>query len=283
MKKITVTITLIAAACAMTVAHADTRLNAAHLAPFAAPVSATAVSINANGSQILTGVVFNQLSGYLTLSGPGVAPGATLVEVFTPPGAATAAISGSFDLAADTDYTLAAIGDGTNQPLALLPLVDNNTAPSAGNVKLRVVHTAPFASSLPATAVSVRTEAGDVVNGLSNVQYGQSSGYFEVPAGTYDLKISTPDGATTLINPEPVALAAGTVVTLFAVGDGSTLPLGITAVFGDGSFAALPLTPSGGGNTEPVGAPTLGTWGLLAMALALIAVVGRSRRKRANI
>lgn len=258
-------------------AQADTRVNAAHLAPFATPVSATAVSINVNGSQALPNVVFNQVSGYLALSGPGVAPGNTVVDVFAPPGAATAAITGTFDLAADTDYTVAAIGDGTNQPLALLPLPDNNSAPAAGNVKLRVVHTAPFAATLADTAVSIRTEDGTVVNGLSSVQYGQSSGYFEVPAGTYDLKIATPNGQTTLINPAPVALAAGAIVTLFAVGDGVLQPLGVTAVFGDGTSAALPLQSSVA--ASPQAAPTLGWVGLVALAMGFLVIVGAGRRR----
>ena len=92
------------------------------------------------------------------------------------------------NVAADTDYLVAAIGDGTNQPLALLPLVENNTAPCAGNVKIRVVHAAPFSNVLANNAVSVRTEAG-AVNGLPSVQFAQDSGFFGVPAGTDDPKI----------------------------------------------------------------------------------------------
>ncbi len=255
-------------------AYADTRVNVEHFAPFAATLAGTAVSVNVNGAEALPNVVFNQVSGYVTLSGPGVAPGNTLLEVFAPPGAPSPAITASVNLAADTDYSVAAIGDGTNQPLALLPLVDNNTAPSAGNVKIRVVHAAPFSNVLANTAVSVRTEAGAIVNGLASVQFAQDSGFFEVPAGTYDLKISTPDGATTLINPAPVALPAGTIVSLFAVGDGSNQSLGITAVFGDGTSAALPLQTAVGANA-PASLPSLSWYGLMALAAGLVLVASR--------
>ncbi len=255
-------------------ASADTRVNVEHFAPFAATVAATAVSVNVNGTQALPNVVFNQVSGYLTLSGAGVAPGNTLLEVFAPPGGATPAITANVNLAADTDYSVAAIGDGSNQPLALLPLVDDNTAPSAGNVKIRVVHAAPFSNVLADTAVSVRTEAGAVVNGLASVQFAQNSGFFEVPAGTYDLKIATPDGATTLINPAPVALPAGTIVSLFAVGDGTNQPLGVTAVFGDGTSTSLPLQTTGVANA-PTNLPSLGWMGLMALAGGLIVVAAR--------
>ena len=268
--------------CIAISANADTRVNVEHFAPFAATIAGTAVSVDVNGAQALPNVVFNQVSGYVTLSGPGVAPGSTMLEVFAPPSSAgPPAIMATVDLAADTDYSVAAIGDGSNQPLALLPLVDDNGAPAPGNVKIRVVHAAPFSSVLADTAVSVRTEAGDIVNGLSSVQYAQNSGFFEVPAGTYDLKISTPDGATTLINPAPVALPAGAVVSLFAVGDGSNQPLGITAVFGDGTSASLPLQGAGGA-TEPVALPSLSWLGLMGLAAGLIGLASRRRTLTRN-
>lgn len=274
------TAAVLTALAAFSDARADTRVLAAHFAPFADSLPATAVSIDVNGSEVLSGVQFNQVSGYLALSGPGVAPGDTQIDVFAPPGTPPAAITATANLAADTDYTVAAIGNGTAQPLALLPLVDDNSPPAAGNVKLRVVHAAPFAASLPATAVSVRTQDGAVVAGLSSVQFAQSSPYFEAPAGVFDLKISTPDGATTLIDPAPVTLAAGTVVTLFAVGDGALQPLGITAVFGDGTSAVLPLQPTGSAQALP--APTLSTGALLLLAVVLAGVAWRSRRS-ANV
>ena len=97
-------------------ASADTRVNVEHFAPFAATLAGTAVSVNVNAAQALPNVVFNQVSGYLTLSGAGVAPGTTQLDVFAPPGGATPAITATVNLAADTDYSVAAIGDGSNQP-----------------------------------------------------------------------------------------------------------------------------------------------------------------------
>jgi len=253
-------------------ALAQTRVNVGHLAPFADNLADTAVSVDVDGSEILTGVQFNQLSGYLELSGPGVAPGDTLVEVIAPPGSGSVAISDNFDLPADTDLTVSAIGDGNNQPLEFLALVDDLSAPAAGNTKVRVVHAAPFAPNIGDTAVSVRLQDGTIVNGLASVEYKQESGFFELPAGEYDLQIATPDGTTTLIDPQPVALADGDIVTLFAVGEGANQPLGITAVFGDGSFAALPL--GDGNDIQQV--PTLG-WAGLAALLLLMGWVGMRR------
>lgn len=219
---------------------APTRVNVAHLAPFADSPAGTAVAVDVNGNEVLTGVQYQQASGYLTLADDGAAPGSTLLEVYAPPGAATPAITADVDLAAETDYTVVAIGDGVNQPLALLPLIDDNSAPSEGNAKVRIVHSAPFASVLADTAVSIRTDGGDLVAGLTGVQFGDSSGYLELPAATYDLNVATPDGSTRLIDLAPIALNAGDVVTVFATGDGVNQDLGFFALFGDGSSTALP-------------------------------------------
>ena len=62
--------------------YADTRVNVHHFAPLATNSAVNAVSVNVNGAVALPNVVFNQVSGYVTLSGPGIAPGNTLLEVF---------------------------------------------------------------------------------------------------------------------------------------------------------------------------------------------------------
>ncbi|MCU0753693.1 MAG: DUF4397 domain-containing protein [Xanthomonadales bacterium] len=213
-------------------AWAQVRVSVGHFAPFANTVAGTSVDIRVNGTTALTGVRFGQFTGYLNLG----AAGRYTVEVI-PSGSTQPAITGAFDLG-NGDFSLYAVGDGSNQPLALLPLNDDNTPPSSGRVKLRVVHAAPFASGLPATAVSVRDAQNRVVADLGNVQFRQSSPYFQIDAGRVDLKISTPDGTTTLIDPRPATLAAGGVITLVAIG-GRNLPLGVTAV----TESAAPANP----------------------------------------
>ena len=216
----------------------NARVNVAHLAPFADALADTAVSVDVNSTEILTGVQFNQASGYLPLDG-----GNTTVDVFAPPGAMMAAITATVDLMDNMEFTVAAIGDGSNQPLALLPLVDDNSAPTAGNAKIRIAHTAPFAADLADTAVSIRTDGGTVVNGLASVEYGQDSGFFELPAGTYDLQVAAPDGSVAFINLAPITLQDGDIVTVFAVGDGANQPLGASAFFSTGNFVSLQLEP----------------------------------------
>ncbi len=216
-------------------------LQVAHLAPFAMDPG-TAVTITLDGTPVLTNFAFADSTGYLP-----VAPGSYLVEI-TPAGSPTPAISGTVVLAPNQDYTALAVGDGVNQPLGLIALLDDNTAPAPGSFKLRLGHLAPFAPGL-ATA-DIRLQDGTPV--LTGVNYADIyPGYLELPAGTYDLKITTPGGATTLIDPLPVDFSAGDIFSAFAVGDGTNQSLGVFALpagspgflLPTGRFLYLPLVP----------------------------------------
>jgi len=232
----TLTLSTLAAALLLPLsAQANPRVLVGHFAPFAADIDATAVNVSVNGDTVLTNVKFGDFTDYIALPAAG-----EYTLAVTPVGATDPAIQATVTLAADTDYSVLAVGNGSLQDLSFLALGDDNSAPAAGNLKLRVVHAAPFAASLEATEVSIRTDGGDVVGGLVGVPFKGASGYLEIPAGNYDLKVASNDGRTNLIDLAPVDLPAGAVLTVIAVGDGVNQPLG---------FYALPL---GALPTEPV-------------------------------
>ena len=203
---------------------ADARVRVVHAAPFADSLDGTSVTVRVNGANTLTDVEFGDFTDYLSLPA-----GAYTLDV-VPTGTTTVAMTANVTLTDNTDYTVFATGNGTLQPLALEALVDDNTAPAAGNLKVRVVHAAPFADSEDGTRVSVRTDIGAVVGGLDNVPFFAASPYLELPAGNYDLKIATPDGSANLIDAAPVDLPAGAILDVVAVGDGVNQPLGLIAL-----------------------------------------------------
>jgi len=204
-------------------ASADARVAVLHLAPFAADVEDTAVNILVNGDTTFENVKFKDFVEYTSL------PAGEYTIDIVPVGQNDPAISGTFNLADGMDYSLFATGDGVNQALSLEALVDDNTAPMAGNLKVRIVHAAPFAAELAATEVSIRTAGGDLVGGLEGVPYLGASGYLELPADTYHLKVASNDGKVNYIDISPVALPAGAILTVFAIGDGANQPLGVLA------------------------------------------------------
>ena len=207
-------------------AAAAARVAVAHFAPFASSIDDTAVDIYVNGAVALEDVKFKQFTEYLDFEAGDYTIDVYLADTF---GMADPAITGQFPLADGNDYTVFATGNASTQDLELVALLDNTTDPMAGNLNIRVVHTAPFAMDLAATEVSIRTAGGDVVNNLVGVPYGGESGFFEIPAGNYDLKVASNDGSVNYIDPMPVDLPADADVTVYAVGDGINQPLGIIA------------------------------------------------------
>lgn len=218
------TLTAIIALGASSLAFGQARVTVGHFAPFAETLEGTSVSVVINGTTALENVEFKDFTDYIELD-----QGDYTIDI-VPTGASDPAISADFSLTDGMDYTVFATGNGSLQPLQLLALADDNSAPAAGNVKLRVVHAAPFAEMLADTEVSIRTAGGDIVGGLQGVPFGVGSDYLEVPAGTYDLKVASNDGLVNFIDPLPVELPDGAIVTVFAVGDGVNQPLGIIAV-----------------------------------------------------
>lgn len=224
-------------------ALADARVLVGHFAPFSDDLAATAVDVRINGTTALSNVRYGDFTSYINL-----APGAYTLQVVLA-GTNTLAISAQVNLADNTDYTVLATGGANDQPLALQALVDDNSAPAAGNLKLRVIHAAPFGPDVESTAVSIRTDRGAVVGGLDNVPFFAGSGYLQLPAGTYDLKVASPDGQANLIDLAPDDLPAGVVLSVLATGDGVNQPLGFTAL----PLGALPTE-------RPVDASVSGHW-----------------------
>ena len=204
--------------------YAQARVTVAHFAPFADTLDGTAVDILANGGELLSDMRFKDFTDYIE-----VPAGDYTIDV-VPVGATDPAITGDFTLEDGNDYTLYAVGNGITQDLELWALLDNVDDPMMDNLNIRIVHAAPFAADLAATEVSIRTAGGDLVNGLTGVPYGVDSGFFEIPAGNYDLKVASNDGSVNFIDIDAVDLPAGANITVFAVGDGINQPLGVIAL-----------------------------------------------------
>ncbi len=208
----------------------DAQVQIVHLAPFADTLAATEVDIAVNGTVILSDVPYGASTAYLP-----VAPGPVELEV-REPGTPTVLISTSVELVPGVSYTVIANGDGDNQDLGLALLIDDFDAPAAGNFKLRLGHLAPFADG-PASA-EVRLADGTLI---APVDFGDVSGFLELPAGAYDLVITAPGGSPVLIDPTELSFAAGDVLSAFAAGDGVNQDLGVFALPVDAQGAFVDL------------------------------------------
>jgi hypothetical protein len=197
---------------------ANAYLQVAHLAPFAEDAS---VTIALNGTDALTDFGYGDSTGYISLT-----PGTYDVAV-TPTGSMDPAIEATVNLERLTYYTAVAIGDGLNQGLDLILLDDDLTAPAAGQFHLRLGHLAPFATGADVLA-DVRLQDGTPI--LEGVGFGDVTAYLPLPAGRYDLVITTPGGGTDLIDPLAVDFAEGTIISAFATGEGVNQDLAVFAL-----------------------------------------------------
>ena len=124
-------------------ADGKARVRVVHASP-----DAPAVDVWVNGAVAFSNTPFKGITDYASLD-----PASYQVQV-TPTGASTpVVIDATLDLAADTDYTVVAVGQLANiEPLVL---VDNNSTPAAGKAHVRFVHT-----SLDAPAVDIAVKGG---------------------------------------------------------------------------------------------------------------------------
>lgn len=225
-----------------TVAAAQVRVQVGHVAPFADTLAGTSVTVRINGAAAIENFRFGDVTpGYVNL-GP---PGTYRIDI-VPTGTQTVAITATVELGLG-EYTVLAIGNGAQQPLALLAVPDENSVPPAGEAKLRVIHAAPFGATAAATSVAVRTDEGALVGGLNPVPYRAVSPFLRVPAGSVDVKVTSTDGNTNLIDLAPVALASGSITTVVAVGDGVRQPLGFVALPGGRLVTETPVGDRGVG------------------------------------
>jgi hypothetical protein len=188
------------------------RLRVVHASP-----DAPNVDIWVNGAVAVSDLAFNEATDYVAL-----APGEYQVQV-TPAGGAPAdaVIDASVTLEADTDYTVAAVGQLADiEPLVL---TDDNAVPAAGKAHLRVVHASP-----DAPAVDIAVANGPTL--VSNLAFKSAADYLPVDAGVYDLVVRPTGTQTSALDISGFVADAGTTYTVFAVG-----------LAGDGSLSALPL------------------------------------------
>jgi len=178
----------------------------AHLTP-----NAPNVDVYVDDSAVLEDVAFGTVSQYLD-----VPAGEREVDITAAGDADTSVFSGTVPVEADTDYTVAAIGeigDDADQAFEPLVLEDDNSDPGSDTARLRAVHASPDAPAVDITAQSV----DDVL--FDGVAYGES-GYTEVPGNDYTVQIrgDTESNDGDVVADFDVSLESGQVYSAFATG-----------------------------------------------------------------
>jgi len=249
-------------------AQAEARIRVLHASP-----DAPAVDVYLDGSEAISDLAFDEITDYVS-----VPSGSHTVEVFpaAADGTGDAVITADVTLSADTDYTVAAVGALADiEPLVL---VDDNSAPPAGQARVRFVHASP-----DAPAVDIFAEGVGVI--ISGAAFKDASEYLTVPALTYNLEVRAAGTETAALALPGIALEGGNCYSAFAVGLLEGEPALSAKLTVDATFEPTPaptptptLTPTptvvpvtGGAGVPPAASSSWGVW-LIAMAGGLAGV-----------
>ncbi len=207
-------LTLLLAATALTAACSDddnntgpegqARVRVVHASP-----DAPNVDVLLDDAKVLSDVPYLASSAYLETSA-----GDHNLKV-NAAGTATTAIDADVTLADGTDYTV--IASDLVAQITPIVLRDDNTAPAAGNARVRAIHGAP---SAPAVDVYVTAPGADLETAtpvLTNVAFGDVADYLEVPAGEYQVRVTPAGTKTVAIDSGALTLESGQVRTAIAV------------------------------------------------------------------
>lgn len=226
-------------------APAPARVALLHAAPLAGPAPVTVAVDSAPGQPDLRlgAFGFGEFIAY-----QDVGAGTRTFKLFAGaldaselPGA-TPALTAQVALEAGKDYTIVATGGVNGFPLELLRLADNTPRPTGASGKLRVVHAAPFAANLAATAVDIVAENGEAIPGLVNIRFRGATDFVTQPSGVvFDLKAvpSGSPGAPALLDLPPFSLAPGEVSTFVVIGGANGHALALRSFARDERLPAL--------------------------------------------
>ncbi len=177
------------------------RVRAVHASP-----DAPSVDVCASGATLFSNAAFPAATNYATVDA-----GTYDVNVVAAGAGCSSAgvIAAPLTFAADTDTTIVALNVlDAIEPLVLL---DDNSAPAAGNAKVRFVHASPDAPTVDITLPDGTTLFNDI-------SFKENGGYVEVPGATYTLQVRDETGTAVVLTLSDVTVEVGRVYTIYAVG-----------------------------------------------------------------
>ncbi len=248
----------------------DSDLRLAHLSPDTPNVDVYVASVSDPArSFVVPGVGYGAVSPYqplpsgsyvISMRGAGAAPDSPAV------------ISTSVDARPGGAYTVA--GVGMSAELGLAVLSDKLETPAAGKASVRVINGAASAPAVDVGPADGPTWAGPV-------KFGTDTPYVDVPLGTWNLKVTSPDGGPELTT--PCQLDANSTYTVLLVDRGGALKAELLT-----DSAGSAVVPSGGvnagygGMADRVGVDPVALAGVLIMVVAAGLVLAVWQRRARN-
>lgn len=138
----------------------------------------------------------------------------------------------SATIAASVDHTVYAVGGTGATAVSFVQVADTNTAPAAGQVRLRAVNMSPTAGAVDIFVTAAGADLSTATPTFSNVPVQGKSGYVSIAAGTYTIR-AVPAGTA--------AAARNAAVTITLAGQALGAGAGRTIVTADNNVGGAPL------------------------------------------
>jgi len=245
-------------------------LRTAHLSPDTPGVD---IYVSATGKTptVIRSETYGHFSSYVSVTPGSYSVAARLAGS---PASSPVVVSWHLQLAAGDAYTAAAIGSGSERKATLLH--DDLTPPASGKARVRLIQAASTASGADVTA-------NGTVPIASNAAFATTSGYVQVPAGTWPLSARA-TGASPQSTIASVSLPAGSITTVVLL-DEADAGLHLISTLDSAGAGVMPRTGinTGGGGLAPCGSgahPTM--LGLLGWLCAAVAALAWRRRSAAS-
>lgn len=159
------------------------------------------VDVLVDGTAQISSLAFASPSKYVSVSS-----GSRHIQI-EPSGTTTPLIDENVSLNGGGKYTL--LTENFVSAITPLLLVDNTTAPSAGNFQIRLVNDMPSVGNIDVYVVAPGTIPGQVPATVGNLSLDAASSYLSLPAGTYDIIVTGPGNVFTFFDSGSVSFTAG--------------------------------------------------------------------------
>jgi hypothetical protein len=179
------------------------RLRVGHLSP-----DAGTVNLFVNGNEVIAGIQYPGSTLYYD-----VREGSNEVSLRSNATGETL-LSATVDISGDVDRTVLAVN--TVADLEALPLVDDNSLPPSGRVRVRLVHAAPSAGTVDIYVTAPDATLEGAVPTAAGIAFKAVSPYLDVAAGTYRVRV-TAAGTTDVVIDRTIDLFAQYVTTISAI------------------------------------------------------------------
>jgi hypothetical protein len=169
------------------------------------------VDVVVDGKAVSNAVVFGTSSSYASVSS-----GSRHLQI-DPTATTTPVVDESVSLGSGTDTTILLANFATS--LNAITLQDDNSAPTSGNAKLRIINAAPGLTPADIYIAPDGTDINSVAPVISGMGFETASGYESLAAGTYRVWFTAPGQKFVFIDSGLLSLSAGQVRTLVGLSD----------------------------------------------------------------